>query len=242
LRHRLHLLLRRLYGPRIERFDPDQPLLFAEMATGQDTAQEAPTEPPAPAKPQRRCRPHGRRRLPESLPRELRHYELSEAERVCPNRGNVRIEIGTDRSEQLDYRPASLIVIEHFVHRYTCHSVIDHLGRAVLRDSAGLGDRELLGCFIERNDEAAFAALVKRHGPMVWGVCRRLVSHHDAEDAFQATFLILVRKPASIVPREMVGNWLYGVAHQTAFGLFPAQPTQPAHTVRRHRRELPAPV
>jgi RNA polymerase sigma factor (sigma-70 family) len=51
---------------------------------------------------------------------------------------------------------------------------------------------------------------------MVWGVCRRLLSDHDAEDAFQATFLVLVRKAASVVPREMVGNWLYGVAHQTA--------------------------
>src|SRR5712691_7558840 len=96
-------------------------------------------------------------------------------------------------------------------------SVIDHLRRAVLpRDGAGLGDGELLGSFIERRDEAALAALVKRHGPMVWGVCRRLLSHHDAEDAFQATFIVLVRKAASIVPREMVGNWLYGVAHQTA--------------------------
>jgi RNA polymerase sigma factor (sigma-70 family) len=96
------------------------------------------------------------------------------------------------------------------------NSVIDHLRRAALRDRAGLGDRELLGCFIERHDEAAFAALVQRHGPMVWGVCRRLLSHHDAEDAFQANFLVLVRKAASIVPRGMVGNWLYGVAHQTA--------------------------
>jgi transposase len=120
LRHRIHLLLHRLYGPRGERFDPNQLLLFVEMATDQDAAQEMPTEPPAPTKPQRRCRPHGRRRLPESLPREPRHYELSEAERVCPNCGKVRIDIGTDRSEQLDYRPASLIVIEHFVHKYTC--------------------------------------------------------------------------------------------------------------------------
>jgi hypothetical protein len=72
------------------------------------------------------------------------------------------------------------------------NSVIDHLRRAVPRDSAGLGDRELLGCFIERHDEAAFAALVKRRGPMVWGVCRRLLSHHDAEDAFQATFHLSV--------------------------------------------------
>lgn len=95
--------------------------------------------------------------------------------------------------------------------------VIDHLRRAALpRDGAGLGDGELLGCFVERRDETAIAALVTRHGPMVWGVCRRLLSYHDAEDAFQATFLVLVRKAATIAPREMVGNWLYGVAHQTA--------------------------
>jgi RNA polymerase sigma factor (sigma-70 family) len=95
-------------------------------------------------------------------------------------------------------------------------SVIDFLRRAALPDRAGQSDSELLGSFLERHDEAALAALVKRHGPMVWGVCRRLLSHHDAEDAFQATFLVLVRKAASIVPREMVGNWLHGVAHQTA--------------------------
>jgi RNA polymerase sigma factor (sigma-70 family) len=95
--------------------------------------------------------------------------------------------------------------------------VIEHLQRAaLLRDGAGLGDGELLGRFLERRDEAALAALIRRHGPMVWGVCRRLLSHHDAEDAFQATFIVLVRKAASIVPRHMVGNWLYGVAHQTA--------------------------
>src|SRR3954464_14395958 len=98
--------------------------------------------------------------------------------------------------------------------------LIEHLRAAeaaLLRDGAGLGDGELLGHFIERHDEAAFAALVKRHGPMVWGVCRRLLaSHHDAEDAFQATFLVLARKPASVVPRGMVGNWLYGVARRTA--------------------------
>jgi RNA polymerase sigma factor (sigma-70 family) len=96
-------------------------------------------------------------------------------------------------------------------------SVIEHIRRTVLRrDRADLGDGEMLGRFIERHDEAALAALVQRHGPMVWGVCRRLLGHHDAEDAFQATFLVLVRKASSISPREMVGNWLYGVAHQTA--------------------------
>jgi len=118
LRHRLDLLLRRLYGPRSERFDPSQSLLFPEMAAGQDTA-AAPPEA-APAQPQRRCRAHGRRRLPDHLPREPRHHELAEAERVCPGCGQVRVDIGTDRSEQLDYRPAALFVIEHFVHKYAC--------------------------------------------------------------------------------------------------------------------------
>jgi transposase len=119
LRHRIDLLLRRLYGPRGERIDPNQLLLFAEMAAGQDAA-PAPAEPPATDKPKRRCRPHGRRRLPDNLPREPRHHELSEAERTCPVCGWMRIDIGTDRSEQLDYRPASLFVVEHFVHKYAC--------------------------------------------------------------------------------------------------------------------------
>jgi RNA polymerase sigma factor (sigma-70 family) len=94
--------------------------------------------------------------------------------------------------------------------------VVQHLRRTLLQDGAGPTDGQLLGRFVERRDESAFAALVRRHGPMVWGVCHRLLSHHDAEDAFQATFIVLVRKAASVVPREMVANWLYGVANQTA--------------------------
>jgi RNA polymerase sigma factor (sigma-70 family) len=96
--------------------------------------------------------------------------------------------------------------------------VIQHFRATVLaRDGAGLTDGQLLEAFISRRDEAALAALVRRHAPMVWGVCRRVLRHHqDAEDAFQATFLVLVRKATSVVPREMVANWLYGVAHQTA--------------------------
>jgi RNA polymerase sigma factor (sigma-70 family) len=96
--------------------------------------------------------------------------------------------------------------------------VLQHLRRtALLRDEAGLTDGQLLEDYLRRREDAALAALVRRHGPMVWGVCRRVLgNYHDAEDAFQATFLVLVRKAASIVPREMVANWLYGVAHQTA--------------------------
>ena len=95
---------------------------------------------------------------------------------------------------------------------------LQDLRRSLLcQDQAGLTDGDLLECFITRRDETAFAALVQRHGPMVLGVCRRVLGNEaDAEDAFQATFLVLVRKVASITPRGMVGNWLYGVANTTA--------------------------
>src|SRR6516225_5203590 len=91
--------------------------------------------------------------------------------------------------------------------------VSQYLRRTVLlHDGAGLTDGQLLEDYISRHDETAVAALVRRHGSMVWGVCRRVLrNHHDAEDAFQAAFLVLVRKAASIVPRQMVANWLYGV-------------------------------
>src|SRR5215813_1555661 len=96
--------------------------------------------------------------------------------------------------------------------------VIQNLRRAVLlRKGAGLTDGQLLEHYLRRRDEAALAALVQRHGPMVWSVCRRVLSnYHDAEDAFQATFLVLVRRAASIASPELLANWLYGVAHQTA--------------------------
>lgn len=80
-----------------------------------------------------------------------------------------------------------------------------------------LSDGQLLQHFIDQQDESAFDVLVRRHGPLVWGVCSRTVGHRqDAEDAFQATFLVLARKAASIQRRELLANWLHGVAHRTS--------------------------
>jgi RNA polymerase sigma factor (sigma-70 family) len=119
--------------------------------------------------------------------------------------------------------------------------VLDQLRRvALLPDGAGLTDGELLESFISRKDGSAFEALVRRHGPMVLGVCRRVLSnHHDAEDAFQAAFLVLARKADSIMPREHVVNWLYGVAYRTALK---ARTMAATHSARaRQVTEMPEP-
>src|SRR5262249_37650460 len=107
--------------------------------------------------------------------------------------------------------------------------VIQHLLADLRPDGDGMTDGELLARFQRSRDEDALAALVRRHASMGGGVCGRLRSHHDAEDAFQATFLVLVRKAAG-VPRRAVANWLYGVARQTAVRLR-------ATAAKRRRRE-----
>jgi RNA polymerase sigma factor (sigma-70 family) len=84
-------------------------------------------------------------------------------------------------------------------------------------DVAALPDAELVGRFVERRDEVAFTALVRRYGTVVLGVCRRVLRHEqDAEDAFQATFLVLARNAGRVRRPGAIGNWLYGVAHNVA--------------------------
>jgi RNA polymerase sigma factor (sigma-70 family) len=96
--------------------------------------------------------------------------------------------------------------------------IIRHLRKiASVRSRETLSDGQLLELFVAQREEAALATLVERHGPMVLAVCRRVLRNpHDAEDAFQATFLVLLRKAASIARRDLLSSWLYGVAYRTA--------------------------
>jgi transposase len=133
LQHRPDLLLRRLYGPRTERFDPNQPLLIPDAFDAQ-TGPAAPEPPAAPAPdpapaavPKKKQRGHGRKGLPENLPRVPVRHELSEAERRCPECGETRTQISTERSEQLDYRPASLFVVVHERCTYACPHCQGHV-------------------------------------------------------------------------------------------------------------------
>src|SRR5262245_30292658 len=90
-------------------------------------------------------------------------------------------------------------------------SVLRHV-RALLGDRprAGASDAELVTRFVRDRDQAAFTALVERHGPMVLGLCRRVVQDpHEAEDVFQATFLVLVRKARALHQYGSLANWLY---------------------------------
>jgi transposase len=118
LRQRVDQLLRRLFGRRSERVNADQLLLFAEPPADEAVAPPPPTDPSESAKPRRRG--HGRQQLPKHLPRDRRVYELSEAERLCHSCGKARVVVGQEVSEQLDYEPASLTVIEHVRLTYAC--------------------------------------------------------------------------------------------------------------------------
>jgi RNA polymerase sigma factor (sigma-70 family) len=96
--------------------------------------------------------------------------------------------------------------------------VVKHIHRMATGNAgAGQSDRQILDRFSANRDESAFSVLVSRHGPMVLRVCRRVLQHEqDAEDAFQAVFLVLARNSASIRKREALAEWLHGVSYRTA--------------------------
>jgi len=113
------------------------------------------------------------------------------------------------------------------------NSVLDAFRTVARHATADLTDAQLLDLYVAQQDELAFAAIMRRHGPMVLAVCRRILPNlADAEDAFQATFLVLVRKASVVRPREMLGSWLHGVAYRAA------QKVRTAVARRRARERL----
>ena len=132
LQDRLDQLLRRLYGPRGERWDPNQPLLFPELAETTETAATPPAgdDETAVPKKKRKHTPHGRRKLPANLKRDVRVHDKPEAERLCPCCGKVCQPFGKDISEQLDYQPSSLYIIEHQCIKYACPECHNHVTTA----------------------------------------------------------------------------------------------------------------
>jgi transposase len=131
LQQRLDQLLRRLYGPKAERFDPRQPWLIPELAESNvppPIGPEAAAGEEAAAKGKRPG--HGRRQLPTDLPRRRVEHVLPEAQRLCPDCGGICQKFGEDVSEQLDYQPASLFVWQQVRFKYACNKCHDHIAVA----------------------------------------------------------------------------------------------------------------
>jgi transposase len=133
VQQRLDLLLRKLYGPKAERFDPNQPWLLPELApdatpVAEETPiEESPTTNGAEGNDTKKTRKGGRKNLPENLERKRIEHTLAEAERMCPCCNEVCQKFGEDVSEQLDYKPGSLFVNQHVRFKYACQKCHDHI-------------------------------------------------------------------------------------------------------------------
>jgi len=136
--------------------------------------------------------------------------------------------------------PGSTIGVKRIVkcNKFMAHRAFDNVLRYIRKlapspADAVLGDGALLDRFVAKRDESAFETLLQRHGPMVLGVCRRMLRDpQQVEDAFQVTFIVFLRKARSLHRRELLGNWLYGVAYRTALKARGA-------AARRAQREQP---
>src|SRR5439155_19014045 len=122
------------------------------------------------------------------------------------------------------------------------NDVLGRLRAAAHRANArNATDADLLAAFADRRDEAAFEVILRRHGPTVLGVCRRVAGPGpDAEDAFQATFLVLARKARAVRPRSALAGWLYGVAVRTALKVRAAEARR--RTKEREVATMPRPA
>jgi transposase len=125
-RRRLDALLR----PRSKPVDPDQPSLFPDVETPPITPPAPPPPEPEPSSRRGQCKPHGRRRPAAELRRVQKRYELTATERLCPGCGHERREIGVETTEQYDYKPAEVFVIEHQQVKYACRCCEGHVAQA----------------------------------------------------------------------------------------------------------------
>jgi RNA polymerase sigma factor (sigma-70 family) len=138
---------------------------------------------------------------------------------------------GHDEAKEGDMAIAELFPVLHYLHKL-----------AAERHPETVTDAELLAQFRARGDDAAFTALVQRHGRMVWNVCRRLLRDWQAaEDAFQATFMVLARKAAAIRTPEQLSCWLYGVAYRTALKARTDRARRPCEQPLADQAAKPAP-
>lgn len=161
----------------------------------------------------------GKKKYLEPVPRDLAYFKqclLPDGKVVRISKKKFRrfafygkLSIGAERHESHETRPMP---------NSQASAVLRYLRKVTAADYAlNLPDQELLERFVTRRDEAAFAALVCRHGPMVLRLCQRVLQHQeDAEDAFEATFLVLCQKAASLRPQKSLAGWLHSVAYRIA--------------------------